>query len=136
MAGTSSGYTSEDRMQLDITEVVSGFYQFANFTRAAVENYLSDQCAYLEDYMKNNHVWKNRTHMAEETLSANFYEDNLTGFDYIPVTLGISLEHGVYYGQYLEQMQEGKFAILEPTARLKGPEVINGMAGLLDRLGP
>lgn len=130
-----SVYEESNGLQIDITQVVSGFVQFANFTRAAIENHLSDACIELENYMKNNHKWQNRTGEAERGLSANFFEDNLTGNDYIPVKFGISLEHGVYYGEYLELAMETRFAILEPTARLKGPEVFASMQGLLDRLG-
>ena len=45
----------------------------------------------------------------------------------------IALKHGVIYGKYLENAMEKRFAILEPTVRLKGPDVINGMKGLLNR---
>lgn len=130
-----NSYSGSSGLQIDITQVMSGFVQFANFTRAKIENHLSDACRELENYMKQNHPWENRTGEAERGLSANFYEDNLTGNDQIPVIMGISLEHGVYYGMYLELAMETRFAILEPTARLKGPEVFNSMQGLLDRLG-
>ena len=127
-------YESSAGLQIDITQVVSGFVQFANFTRNEIERRLSRACEELENYMKSSHPWENRTGNAERGLSANFYEDNLTGSDYIPVIMGISLEHGVYYGTYLELAMETRFAILEPTARLKGPEVFASMQGLLDRL--
>lgn len=130
-----NGY-SADGLQFDFTEVARGTYNFANFTRGKIEKYLSNQCQELELYMKNSHVWQNRTGMAEETLSANYYEESSDrGNELMPVTLGIKLEHGVYYGVYLELAMERRFAILEPTARLKGPDVISGMQGLLDRLG-
>lgn len=130
-----SDYKIEDQLiRIDTTEVVSGFYQFASFTRAKIEEYLSNACQDLEDYMKTNHRWQNRTGQAEAGLYADFYEEDLSGSDYIPVTLGITLGHGVYYGQYLEQSFEGNYAILEPTARLEGPKVFAGMQGLLDRL--
>jgi len=124
----------DNGVQIDIQEVVSGFFQFANFTSAAIERYLSKKCQELENYMKTSHPWQNRTGNAEATLSVNFYEEGLSGNEYIPVILGMSFEHGVYYGFYLEYAMEQRFAILEPTARLKGPEVIQGMQGLLDRL--
>lgn len=130
----ANGY-SNDGLQFDFTEVVKGTYNFANFTRGKVERYLSKQCSELENHMKSSHKWKNRTGMAEATLSANFYEESTNSTnELIPVILGIKLEHGVYYGLYLEKAMEERFAILEPTARLKGPEVIKGMRGLLDRL--
>lgn len=131
----ANGY-SEDGLKFDFTEIAKGTYKFANFTRGKIERYLSNQCIMLERYMKTNHKWQNRTGMAEATLSANYYEDSQgSNSEFIPVILGIELEHGVYYGVYLEKAMEERFAILEPTARLKGPEVISGMSGLLDRLG-
>ena len=126
---------AESDLYIDIEQVMSGFVQFANFTRTKIEDHLSDACRELENYMKQNHVWENRTGEAERGLYADFYESNLTGNDQIPVTMGITLGHGVYYGMYLEFIQEGRFAILEKTARLKGVEVFNSMQGLRDRLG-
>lgn len=127
---------SDDGLAFDFTQVVNGTYQFANFTRGKIQRYLTKQCIELENYMKSSHPWTNRTGMAESTLSADYYEENsLSGNENIPVILGIKLEHGVYYGVYLELAMEQRFAILEPTARLKGPKVIEGMRGLAERLG-
>lgn len=124
----------ESLVKIDIQEVVSGFYQFANFTRSAIQRYLSKQCYELENYMKSNHLWKNRTGNAEAGLYADYYEEGISGNEYIPVTLGITLGHGVFYGEFLEMAMEQNYAILEPTVMLKGPDVVRGMQGLIDRL--
>lgn len=123
---------SKDGLSFDFTDVVSGMFRFSVSTKESIENYLSEQCIELEKFMKSSHPWRNRTGMAEATLSADFYEVYGKNSSF-PVTLGIKLEHGVYYGVYLELAMEQRFAILEPTARLKGPGVIRGMHGLLNK---
>lgn len=77
----------------------------------------------LERYMKANHPWQNRTGAAEAGLSAkvtNSPKNNVQR---------IELAHGVPYGIYLEYSMEKRFAIIEPTIRLKGPEIIDDLQG-------
>lgn len=80
----------------------------------------------LEQYMKSNHPWKNRTGNAERGLSARLVSSPQ---NYVQ---SIELAHGVPYGVYLEYSMEKRFAIIEPTIRIKGPEIIND---LQDKLG-
>lgn len=75
----------------------------------------------LEIYMKANHPWKNRTGAAEAGLSARLIS---SPSDYVQ-TIGLS--HGVPYGIYLENSMERRFAIIEPTIRIKGPDIVNGL---------
>ncbi len=62
----------------------------------------------MERYMKTNAPWKNRTHMARRTLNARYKRERRGNFY-------IHLAHGVDYGNLLESMQSGRFAILRPT---------------------
>lgn len=79
----------------------------------------------LERYMKANHPWKNRTGAAEAGLSAKVVSSRIN------FVQTITLAHGVPYGVYLENSMERRFAIIEPTIRLKGPEIINDLQGKL-----
>lgn len=79
----------------------------------------------LEQYMKSNHPWKNRTGAAEAGLSAKVSSSKL---NYVQT---IDLKHGVPYGVYLEHSMERRFAIIEPTIRLKGPEIVGDLRGKL-----
>ena len=61
----------------------------------------------LQDIMRNDAPWKDRTGNARASLFADaFLTDHVAG-----VTLG----HGVEYGFWLEVIQNGRFAIVRPT---------------------
>ena len=93
---------------------------------AAIRMYAESQAKNLEGYAKEHRPWTDRTGDARK---------HLTGYvSTIPNGYRINLAHGVDYGVFLELAMEKKYAILEPTVRLKGPDVIRGMNNLLDRL--
>ena len=112
-------------VSVDITGVYSGLEKFNLLARNRVRNYFEDSSEELESYMKENAPWHDRTGNARRGLSADVSE-NINA-------IRIELSHSVDYGIFLEYAMEERFAILEPTARLKGPDVINGMKGLLNR---
>lgn len=75
--------------------------------------------------MKTYHPWQNRTGAAEAGLSARLISSPK---DYSQT---IRLAHGVPYGIYLEYSMGKRFAIIEPTMRLKGPEIVNDLQNKL-----
>lgn len=79
----------------------------------------------IEQYMKSNHPWQNRTGAAEAGLSATVTSSPK---NYVQT---MELSHGVYYGRFLEYSMEKRFAIIEPTIRLKGPDIVNDLQGKL-----
>lgn len=93
---------------------------------AAVRIYAETQARNLEGYAKEHRPWTDRTGDARKRLTGYVTE--------IPNGYRINLAHGVNYGIWLELAMEKRFAILEPTVRLRGPEVLRGLQGLLDRL--
>lgn len=113
-------------MILDAESLILGFSTI-NQT-AAVRMYAETQAQNLISYSKNNRPWTDRTGDARKRLNAYVTTiPNGNGYR-------INLAHGVDYGVYLELAMEKRFAILEPTVRLKGPEVVRGMTNLFDRL--
>ncbi|MDE7431376.1 MAG: hypothetical protein K2N34_05630 [Lachnospiraceae bacterium] len=93
--------------------------------RDVIEAYMVQKAEDLERYMKVNHPWQNRTGAAEAGLSAMVSSSR---FNYEQT---IELSHGVPYGVYLENSMERRFAIIEPTIRLKGHEIIDDLQGKL-----
>lgn len=91
--------------------------------RPVVEAYMVKKAREFESYMKANHPWTNRTGAAERGLSAKVSHSKM---NYVQT---IELKHGVPYGVYLEYSMERRFAILEPTIRIKGPEIVNDLQG-------
>lgn len=77
----------------------------------------------IEIFMKSNHPWRNRTGAAEAGLSARVSSSRL---NYVQT---IKLSHGVPYGVYLEYAMGRRFAIIEPTMRIKGPEIVDDLYG-------
>lgn len=80
----------------------------------------------LERYMKVNRPWQDRTGAAKANLSAKVSSSVLS------YAQTIKLSHGVPYGIYLENSMGRRFAIIEPTIRIKGPEIVNGLKNKLD----
>lgn len=64
----------------------------------------------IREWMKNNHIWKNRTTLAEEQLDVAVRRD----VTYVV----LYMYHGtaVYYSRFLERyMQSGRFSVLRPA---------------------
>lgn len=139
MATQVPNVNSNGFVYVDATEVTSGLYDYANFTRGKCRKYLQAACKELEEYMKTNHPWENRTGQAEANLSAEYSEQG--GGEYIPKELIITISHGVEYGIFLEYNGLNNLAylsrrrpILEPTKERMFPEILERMEGILDVL--
>lgn len=66
----------------------------------------------LEDTMRANAVWADRTGAARAGLTARASQED--------GVVTMTLEHGVDYGFWLEVIQNGRFAILGPTLDTHG----------------
>lgn len=117
-------------VSVDVSMVTSGLYKYANFTKGKCRKYAREKCEELEDFMKANAPWNDRTGNARRGLKAELKEEDQGN----RTLLSIELSHSVPYGIYLEYGMELRFQILEPTSRLKGPEVLNGMQNILNVL--
>lgn len=100
---------------------------YSDKVKDAIRMYAETVATKLEAYMKSNRPWTDRTGMAKARLSAAVQE----------VTNGfrIALAHGVEYGLWLELANEKKYAIIQPTINSQSGEVMEGLQGLLDKLG-
>lgn len=99
-------------------------------TLAKVTSFMTSQASMLEQYMKSHHPWTNRTGNAERGLNARVTQSKKK------FVTTITLAHGkdVWYGVYLEYSMGQRYAIIEPTIRLKGPEITSQLGTLLDSL--
>lgn len=93
---------------------------------AAIEAYLATNTIRLQNYMRTHYKWTPKSGRAHQSMTAAYKKKD---HEYI-----ISLSYGVDYGVYLELAHEKKYAITKPTVDAKGPEIIKGFEGLLDRL--
>ena len=113
-------------LKIDTSQLNMGLIDFQGRALMAFKMYSDTAAKSLEEYMKEHRVWTDRTGDARKRLTGRSSE--------IPNGFRITLSHGVNYGIWLELAHEKRYAILEPTVRLRGPEVVRGMNKLIDRL--
>ena len=113
-------------LDIDTSEVDKNLEQYLVKSLAAIDMYSKTAAASLETYAKRNRPWTDRTNRARQ---------GLTGSNEMTATsVRVVLAHTVDYGLWLELAHEKKYAIVEPTVRLKSNEIVNGMNLLLDRI--
>lgn len=113
-------------IKFDIGKLADGISSFDKKFQTALMMYADTKSVELKSYMKKNRPWTDRTGQAKRMLDTEA-QKTITGAK-------IALSHGVDYGIWLELAHEKRFAIIEPTIRLKGPEVINGLSGLMSKI--
>lgn len=109
--------------QIDFSQLTSGLSRFENRSEAALSLYVDTAALKLQDYMRDNAPWTDRTGQARQRLTATAQR--------VDRGYRIALTQGVSYGVFLELAHEKRFAILQPTILSEGPEVMKGFEGLL-----
>lgn len=87
---------------------------YINRIRQGVRRIAHRRAVEIEEWMKANHLWENRTGAAEAGLEAYVEQMSLDMVDII-------LEHGVDYGIFLELANGGRFQIIAPAIDYWGP---------------
>lgn len=113
-------------VRVESTALQKNMNLFASRVLTAVDIYCGTVAKDFEKYAKQNRVWTDRTSSARIRLTG-YVEKGIKSYR-------IVISHGVDYGIWLELANEKRFAILEPTIRLKGPEAIEGLRHLLNRI--
>ncbi len=95
----------------------------------ALEGLMEDLAPEVEDWMKSNAPWDDKTGNARDGLSAEAFAG--------PTQVGLDVGHSpdIPYGIYLEYSNDGKYAIVRPTLRVQGRRVMQETNGLFDRMG-
>ena len=78
----------------------------------------------IEDWMKANAPWTDRTGNARQTLHTEIEE-------LVNQMVILWLAHGVYYGIFLELCNAGRFAIVTPSLDIFGPIIWNDVKAML-----
>lgn len=89
-----------------------------------IESYMNKLAKELEQYMKKNAVWQDRTGNARRGLSAKVTQSEKK---YVTT---VTLSHSVEYGKYLEYSMEKRFAIIQPTIDNYAKIAIYATAGI------
>ena len=93
----------------------------------AVLMYANTQAIKLRSYMQRTRPWTDRTGAAKARLDTVVTRPS-------DDVIRITLMHGVWYGKYLELAHNKNHAVIWPTLRAKGPEVVSGFNGLLEKV--
>jgi hypothetical protein len=106
-----------------------GIDVFAAKVEAAVWMFAERESADLQNFMKSNAKWTDRTGHARQSLTAKPFKEN-------PTTITIKLAHGsnIPYGVYLELAHEKKYAIIQPTIQTNQNQVMQDLQYLFDKL--
>lgn len=84
--------------------------------------------ARVQMYAQSNAPWADRTGQARAGLIASVYNE---GGEIV-----LELAHSVEYGQWLELIQDGRFAIIMPTLEALGPEILRDAGAAVFTIGP
>lgn len=112
--------------RIDFNDLLGGLNRFDSKAEIAMAMYVDTAALTLQDYMRDNAPWTDRTGQARQRLTATASK--------VAKGYQITLAQGVDYGVFLELAHEKRFAIIQPTINTKGPEVMSGFKNLLGRL--
>ena len=108
-------------------DLLNNVSEIPDKSKAAILAILEQEAENLEQYMKQNRPWTDRTGNARAGLSAKAYN---SGSSYMEIVLS----HSVYYGVYLEYSMEKRYAIIYPTILSQGPQVLAAFNDAMRRL--
>lgn len=112
--------------RLDDSDLRNGLDTLSRKINDAVYMYADTVSKDFESYAKANRPWTDRTGDARRRLN---------GFpERIQDGARICIAHGVDYGIWLEIAHEKRYAILEPTVRLKANDALRGLKTLLSNI--
>lgn len=94
---------------------------------AVILMYAATKASEIQEKMKLNRPWTDRTGLAKATLRAKVSQPNKD-------TVRITLSHGVDYGIWLELAHGKNYAIIAPTVREEGPRIVEDLNNLMSKL--
>ena len=94
---------------------------------AVILMYAATKASEIQEEMKLNRPWTDRTGLAKATLRAKVSQPNKN-------TVRITLSHGVDYGIWLELAHGKNYAIIAPTVRDEGPRIVEDLNNLMSKL--
>lgn len=108
------------------TSLMNGLREGDQRLHAKIMAVLEYKAPQVEASMKVNAPWTDQTGNARQGLRAEAFDEGST--------MGIVLYHTVPYGIYLETMNSGTYAIIDPTIETQGPEVMRSLENILGQI--
>lgn len=115
------------KIDIDTQKLLNSLDDFEQRLRYGLLMYASTEAENLEAEMKAKRPWTDRSGDAKKYLTARASLPSKNEIE-------IKLAHGVRYGIWLELANEKKYAIVAPTAKLRGPGVIEGLKGIMNSI--
>ena len=110
---------------IDTSQMRRNLAHIPERTEKALMAYGKTAAALLQGEAQKNRPWMDRTAQARQRIKGYCVKTD-TG-------VRIYLAHGVNYGVFLEFSNEKKYAIIYPTLRRKGPEIISAAVRVVSR---
>lgn len=114
-------------LEFNFDDLEKGLEEFAKRAEQIIDDLCVASAKDLEAYAKANKPWTNRTGEAQRRLSGTSKRTD----DY---TWTLTLSHGVDYGIWLEIAHEERYAIIQPTIRVKSPKIMKNFNHAIDKL--
>lgn len=111
---------------MDTSALEKGLEAFMDKSEASIQMYAETAALKLQNYMRDEAPWTDRTGDARKRLTGTVYR--------VKGGYQIILSHGVDYGIWLELAHEKRFAIIQPTILVNSNEIMRGLDRLLERL--
>lgn len=108
-----------------IDTLTPGLRRLPKVTHDRLGIFMDFQSAKVQDHMRMNAPWTDRTSNARNGLFAKSVNT--------PLTFSIVCYHTVPYGIYLEVKNDGKYAIIVPTIIEEGQRIMGALNGLLTK---
>lgn len=115
-----------EKKGVDISEWKKGLEQLDEKATLAMFGLSETIAKDFENYAKQNRPWTDRTGRARQGLTGYVEKVNRAP--------RIVIAHTVTYGIDLELKRNKKYAILEPTLRLKSNDVVKALKQLFDKV--
>lgn len=109
----------------DLSSMKGELQRIPGRVEEAIYGYGKTAAALLQGEAQKNRLWTDRTGQARQRIKGYCVKTEKG--------VRIYLAHGVGYGIYLEFANEKRYAIIYPTLRRKGPEIIAGAAKVVRR---
>lgn len=112
-------------IKFDYSKLMNGLAQLSK-KDIAIMTELQTEAIELQDHMKQNAPWTDRTGQARRSLNVKV-KTIKNGYRLV-------LSHGVDYGVDLELKHNKKYAIIQPTIQTKGQEVVKSFNNFMSKL--
>lgn len=114
-------------LELDLTAIEESLKRFSEEAEKSITTLCQSGALEMENYAKAHRPWTDRTSQARQRLKGDIEHPNRDDWTII-------LSHGVDYGIFLEFAHERKYAIIDPTIKMKSSEVMRSFENLVTKL--